>query len=96
VIRQVFVYPLLRDWRRALVAPISPPAQEQKRAPDKDRTQKRENADRPQELAPQGGSVEMSTAEQALNEIDRGPYPAAICGFGTVSGRKAAPITGRG
>jgi DNA-binding phage protein len=69
VIRQVFVYPLLRDWRRALVAPISPPAQEQKRAPDKDRTQKRENADRPQELAPQGGSIEMSTAEQALNEM---------------------------
>ena len=27
VIRQVFVYPLMRDWRRALAEPAFPPAQ---------------------------------------------------------------------
>jgi DNA-binding phage protein len=69
VIRQIFVYPLLRDWRRALMAPISPPAQEQEPVPGKDRTRKTANANRPQELALQGGSAGMITAEQTLNEM---------------------------
>ena len=70
VIRQVFVYPLVRDWRRALVEPMSPSAQEQEPPPGKGRTRKPENADRSQKLAPQGGSARMITAEQQLNEMN--------------------------
>lgn len=96
VIRQVFVYSLLRDWRRALVAPISPPAQELRtrswQGPNLEASKRRPPAGIGSTRRKRRDDYRRADAERN----DRGAYPAAICSLGAFPGREAAPAPGRG
>lgn len=65
-VRQVFAYPLVRDWRGALTAPLIPPVPADKAAVPQARTGQRRAAQRP---VAQEGDTGVITAEQTLNEM---------------------------
>jgi hypothetical protein len=61
-VREVFTYPLVRNWRQVLVAEESAPAQQ-------GATTKRRSRRWAKRSAPEGGDEAMITAEQRLNEM---------------------------